>query len=35
MTQDVVIIGAGIIGLATAECLLKQGLKVTLLERGR
>nr|WP_280142095.1 glycine oxidase ThiO [Nitrosomonas aestuarii] len=35
MKHDAVVIGAGIIGLATAEYLLKQGLKVTLLERGR
>ncbi|MBS0423752.1 MAG: glycine oxidase ThiO [Proteobacteria bacterium] len=32
MKQDVVIIGAGIIGLATAERLLVQGAKVTILE---
>lgn len=33
--QDVIIVGAGIIGLATAEYLLKQGIKVTLLERKK
>ncbi|MCB1986531.1 MAG: glycine oxidase ThiO [Burkholderiales bacterium] len=35
MQQDVIIVGAGIIGLATAERLLKQGIKVLLLERGQ
>lgn len=35
MKQDVVIIGAGIIGLATAECLLILGAKVTILERNK
>ncbi|MBS0299992.1 MAG: glycine oxidase ThiO [Proteobacteria bacterium] len=35
MKQDVVIIGAGIIGLATAERLLAQNAKVTILERNR
>lgn len=35
MKQDVVIIGAGIIGLATAERLLLQGAKVTILERNK
>ena len=35
MKQDFLIIGAGIIGLATAESLLKQGASVTVLERGR
>lgn len=34
MKQDVIIIGAGIIGLATAEHLLLQGAKVTILERN-
>jgi glycine oxidase len=34
MDQDFIIIGAGIIGLATAEQLLLQGATVTLLERG-
>lgn len=34
MKHEVVIVGAGIIGLASAERLLKQGIKVTLLERG-
>lgn len=35
MKQDVVIIGAGIIGLATAELLLLQGARVTILERNK
>jgi glycine oxidase len=35
MKQDVIIIGAGIIGLATAERLLMQGAKVTILERNQ
>lgn len=35
MKQDVIIIGAGIIGLATAERLLVQGAKVTILERNK
>ncbi|MBP6058796.1 MAG: glycine oxidase ThiO [Nitrosomonas sp.] len=35
MKQDVIIIGAGIIGLATAERLLLQGAKVTILERNK
>lgn len=35
MKQDVVIIGAGVIGLATAERLLLQGAKVTILERNK
>ncbi len=34
MKQDVIIIGAGIIGLATAEKFLLQGAKVTILERN-
>ena len=34
MKQDVIVIGAGIIGLATAERLLSQGAKVTILERN-
>ncbi|MCC7091482.1 MAG: glycine oxidase ThiO [Nitrosomonas sp.] len=34
MKQDVIVIGAGIIGLATAEQLLLQGAKVTILERN-
>ncbi|MDO8437162.1 MAG: glycine oxidase ThiO [Nitrosomonadaceae bacterium] len=34
MNQDFIIVGAGIIGLATAERLLAQGATVTLLERG-
>lgn len=34
MKQDVIIIGAGVIGLATAERLLLQGVKVTLIERN-
>lgn len=34
MDQDFIVIGAGIIGLATAEQLLLQGATVTLLERG-
>lgn len=33
MNQDVIVIGAGIIGLATAERLLLQGANVTILER--
>ncbi len=35
MTQDVIVIGAGIIGLATAERLLTQGATVTILERNQ
>lgn len=35
MKQDVIVIGAGIIGLATAEHLLVQGAKVTILERNK
>ncbi|MBL0010415.1 MAG: glycine oxidase ThiO [Nitrosomonas sp.] len=35
MKQDVIVIGAGIIGLATAERLLEQGAKVTILERNK
>ena len=35
MKHDVIIIGAGIIGLATAERLLLQGAKVTILERNK
>jgi len=35
MKQDVIIIGAGVIGLATAERLLLQGAKVTILERNK
>ncbi|PXW86415.1 glycine oxidase [Nitrosomonas sp. Nm84] len=35
MNQDVIIVGAGIIGLATAERLLLQGAKVTILERNK
>lgn len=35
MEQDVIVIGAGIIGLATAERLLVQGAKVTILERNK
>jgi len=34
-TQDVVIVGAGVIGLATALKLLEQGAKVKILERNR
>ena len=34
MQQDFIVIGAGIIGLATAERLLTQGAAVTVLERG-
>lgn len=34
MKQDVIVIGAGIIGLATAERLLSHGAKVTILERN-
>ena len=34
MEQDVIIIGAGIIGLATAESLLMHGAKVTILDRN-
>lgn len=34
MKQDYIVIGAGIIGLATAERLLAQGAAVTVLERG-
>lgn len=35
MKQNVIVIGAGIIGLATAEHLLLQGAKVTILERNK
>ncbi|MCB1948197.1 MAG: glycine oxidase ThiO [Burkholderiales bacterium] len=35
MKQDVIIVGAGIIGLATAEHLLRLGLKVLLLEQRK
>lgn len=35
MKHDVIVIGAGIIGLATAERLLLQGAKVTILERNK
>ena len=35
MKQDYIVIGAGIIGLATAERLLAQGAAVTVLERGK
>jgi glycine oxidase len=35
MKQDAIVIGAGIIGLATAERLLAQGAKVTILERNK
>ncbi|WP_411172369.1 glycine oxidase ThiO [Nitrosomonas sp. Is35] len=35
MKQDIIVIGAGIIGLATAEHLLVQGFKVTILERNK
>jgi len=34
MKYDVIVVGAGIIGLTTAECLLRQGLNVLILERG-
>lgn len=34
MRDSFIIVGAGALGLATAEALLKQGAKVTLLERG-
>lgn len=34
MKQDAIIVGAGVIGLATAERLLTQGAKVTILERN-
>lgn len=34
MKQDFIVIGAGIIGLATAERLLTEGASVTVLERG-
>ncbi len=34
MKQDFIVIGAGVIGLATAERLLAQGAAVTVLERG-
>ena len=34
MSQDFVVIGAGIIGLATALELARRGAKVTVLERG-
>lgn len=34
MNQDIIVIGAGIIGLATAERLLAQGATVTVLERS-
>jgi glycine oxidase len=35
MISDYLIIGAGVVGLTTAQHLLMQGAKVTLLERGR
>ena len=35
MKQDVIVIGAGIIGLATAERLLAKGATVTILERNK
>jgi glycine oxidase len=35
MKQDIIVIGAGIIGLATAERLLAQGATVTILERNK
>lgn len=35
MKQDIVVVGAGIIGLATAERLLAQGANVTILERNQ
>lgn len=35
MKQDIIIIGAGIIGLASAERFLLQGAKVTILERNK
>ncbi|MBX3617984.1 glycine oxidase ThiO [Nitrosomonas sp.] len=35
MRQDIIIIGAGIIGLASAERLLTQGASVTILERNK
>jgi len=35
MKQDIIVIGAGIIGLATAERLLAQGAAVTILERKK
>lgn len=35
MKQDIIIIGAGIIGLASAERLLAQGARVTILERNK
>ncbi|PSJ17828.1 glycine oxidase ThiO [Nitrosomonas supralitoralis] len=35
MKQDIVVIGAGIIGLATAERLLARGANVTILERNK
>jgi glycine/D-amino acid oxidase-like deaminating enzyme len=33
-TSDVVIIGGGVIGLACADALAREGLGVTVLERG-
>ncbi len=35
MKQDVIVIGGGIIGLATAEGLLRKGAQVTLIERNQ
>ncbi|SER42595.1 glycine oxidase [Nitrosomonas sp. Nm51] len=35
MKRGTIIVGAGIIGLATAECLLRLGFKVLLLEQGK
>src|SRR5438105_7938863 len=35
MTKDVIIVGGGVIGCAIALRLAREGLKVTLIERGR
>ena len=35
MTRDVIIVGGGVIGCSIALRLAREGLKVTLIERGR
>ena len=34
MTSDVLIVGGGVIGLSLADCLLREGLAVTILDKG-